>query len=175
MQRAGQTLPCQAPSRPSCLPTRPSLNRRCNTSLADQRPRIGALHLWVRIRSGVQVGPSQRAVLGIGVQKQHPPGVCQSGGQVGGQSGLPDPALLVDYGDHRHGRVPTAVPHHPYSHAPYHQSTGARHRVRTAVDGILSARVRMVRRSRPWHSGLRSPGPADPAPSSRLPQGRIRG
>ena len=31
MQRAGQTLPCQAPSRPSCLPTRPSLNRRCNT------------------------------------------------------------------------------------------------------------------------------------------------
>ena len=30
MQRAGQTLPCQAPSRPSCLPTRPSLNRRCN-------------------------------------------------------------------------------------------------------------------------------------------------
>ena len=31
MQRAGQTLPCQASSRPSCLPTRPSLNRRCNT------------------------------------------------------------------------------------------------------------------------------------------------
>ena len=32
MQRAGQTLPCQAPSRPSCLPTRPSLNRHCNTN-----------------------------------------------------------------------------------------------------------------------------------------------
>ena len=39
MQRAGQTLPCQAPSRPSCLPTRPSLNRRCNTSKLDDNLR----------------------------------------------------------------------------------------------------------------------------------------
>ena len=31
MQRTGQTLPCQAPSRPSYIPGRPSLNRRCNT------------------------------------------------------------------------------------------------------------------------------------------------
>ena len=39
MQRAGQTLPCQASSRPSCLPTRPSLNRRCNTrTLSSPRP-----------------------------------------------------------------------------------------------------------------------------------------
>ena len=70
------------------------------------------------VRSGVQVGPPRRAVLGIGVQEQHPPGVRQGGGQVGGQGRLPDPALLVDYGDHRHGRAPPAVPHHPYSHAP---------------------------------------------------------
>ena len=32
MQRTGQTLPCQAPSRPSYIPGHPSLNRRCNTS-----------------------------------------------------------------------------------------------------------------------------------------------
>ena len=32
MQRTGQTLPCQAPSRPSYVPRHPSLNRRCNTS-----------------------------------------------------------------------------------------------------------------------------------------------
>ena len=38
MQRAGQTLPCQAPSRPSCLPTRPSLNRRCNTRSLAGKP-----------------------------------------------------------------------------------------------------------------------------------------
>ena len=56
-------------------------------------------------------------------------------------------------------------------HAPCHQSTGARHRVRTAVAAFLPARVRMVRRSRPGHSGLRSLGSADPAPSSRLPPG----
>ena len=31
MQRTGQTLPCQAPSRPSYVPRHPSLNRRCNT------------------------------------------------------------------------------------------------------------------------------------------------
>ena len=31
MQRTGQTLPCQAPSRPSYIPGHPSLNRRCNT------------------------------------------------------------------------------------------------------------------------------------------------
>ena len=35
MQRTGQTLPCQAPSRPSYIPGHPSLNRRCNTN----RPR----------------------------------------------------------------------------------------------------------------------------------------
>ena len=54
---------------------------------------------------------------------------------------------------------------------PMHHTTGARHRVRTAVDGILSARVRMVRRSQPGHPGLRSLGSADPAPSPRLPPG----
>ena len=32
MQRTGQTLPCQAPSRPSRIPGHTSLNRRCNTS-----------------------------------------------------------------------------------------------------------------------------------------------
>ena len=32
MQRTGQTLPCQAPSRPSYIPGHPSLNRRCNIS-----------------------------------------------------------------------------------------------------------------------------------------------
>ena len=32
MQRTGQTLPCQAPSRPSYIPGHSSLNRRCNTS-----------------------------------------------------------------------------------------------------------------------------------------------
>ncbi len=37
MQRAGQTLPCQASSRPSCLPTRPSLNRRCNISFVNRQ------------------------------------------------------------------------------------------------------------------------------------------
>ena len=31
MQRTGQTLPCQAPSRPSYIPGHSSLNRRCNT------------------------------------------------------------------------------------------------------------------------------------------------
>ena len=31
MQRAGQALPCQAPSRTSCIAGHPSLNRRCNT------------------------------------------------------------------------------------------------------------------------------------------------
>ena len=40
MQRTGQTLPCQAPSRPSYIPGRPSLNRRRNTRalLAYQGP-----------------------------------------------------------------------------------------------------------------------------------------
>ena len=37
MQRTGQTLPCQAPSRPSYIPRHPSLNRRCNTSTAVRR------------------------------------------------------------------------------------------------------------------------------------------
>ena len=31
MQRTGQTLPRQAPRRPSRVPAHPSLNRRCNT------------------------------------------------------------------------------------------------------------------------------------------------
>ena len=35
MQRTGQTLPCQAPSRTSRFPTHPSLNRRCNTSAVE--------------------------------------------------------------------------------------------------------------------------------------------
>ena len=34
MQRTGQTLPCQAPSRPSYIPGHSSLNRRCNTRCA---------------------------------------------------------------------------------------------------------------------------------------------
>ena len=35
MQRTGQTLPCQAPSRPSYIPGHSSLNRRCNTRTLD--------------------------------------------------------------------------------------------------------------------------------------------
>ena len=38
--------------------------------------------------------------------------------------------------DHRHGRAPPAVPQHPYTHAPCHHTTGARHRVRTSVAAI---------------------------------------
>ena len=38
MQRTGQTLPCQAPSRPSYIPGHSSLNRRCNTSLSNVGP-----------------------------------------------------------------------------------------------------------------------------------------
>ena len=37
MQRTGQTLPCQAPSRPSYIPGHPSLNRRCNTSVVFEK------------------------------------------------------------------------------------------------------------------------------------------
>ena len=36
MQRTGQTLPCQAPSRPSYIPGHSSLNRRCNTRWCRQ-------------------------------------------------------------------------------------------------------------------------------------------
>ena len=34
MQRTGEALPCQAPSRPSHIPGHPSLNHRYNTSTA---------------------------------------------------------------------------------------------------------------------------------------------
>ena len=45
MQRTGQTLPCQAPGRPSCIPKHPSLKRRCNTSGAGGNPaRRGSPH-----------------------------------------------------------------------------------------------------------------------------------
>ena len=37
MQRTGQTLPCQAPSRPSYIPGHPSLNRRCNTRAGEEQ------------------------------------------------------------------------------------------------------------------------------------------
>ena len=37
MQRTGQTLPCQAPSRPSYIPGHSSLNRRCNTRTCFER------------------------------------------------------------------------------------------------------------------------------------------
>ena len=53
-----------------------------------------------------------------------------------------DGSFHGDDGDHRHGRSPPAVPHHPYTHAPYHQSTVECHRVRTVVAAILPTLVR---------------------------------
>ena len=41
MQRTGQTLPCQAPSRPSYIPGHPSLNRRCNIRSLAGKPLAG--------------------------------------------------------------------------------------------------------------------------------------
>ena len=42
MQRTGQTLPCQAPSRPSYIPGHPSLHRRCNTNTNTALSKITA-------------------------------------------------------------------------------------------------------------------------------------
>ena len=41
MQRTGQTLPCQAPSRPSYIPGHSSLKRRCNTRSLAGKPLAG--------------------------------------------------------------------------------------------------------------------------------------
>ena len=55
MQRTGQTLPCQAPSRPSYIPGHPSLNRRCNIRSLCQK------HQWNQgAVSGLRPKPEPR-------------------------------------------------------------------------------------------------------------------
>ena len=83
-----------------------------SADLVDQWVAADAHYRQVLGSAGVEVAPVTGAALWIGVQEQHGSGLGQGPGQVGGQGGLSDSALLVDDRDDGHGFAPAWLSQH---------------------------------------------------------------